>query len=73
MLRKVEYYQEKQKFAIKNNDFLELNVGGVSDGFTISKKLLHKVRGSKLEGLCGCHHDHETDTINGRIFIDRDS
>jgi hypothetical protein len=52
---------------------LELNVGGVSEGFTISKKLLHKVRGSKLEGLCGCHAKEPLDTINGRIFVDRDS
>ena len=50
-MEKQDWKEEQErirKFNPANDDVIELNVGGVTDGLTVSKALLCSVPGSKL-------------------------
>ena len=53
------------------DDIFELDVGGVTDGFKLSKKMLCQVPGSALEAMFSGRHDLRK-TVQGKIFIERD-
>ena len=49
---------------------MQLNVSGVTEGFTVRKSLLASVHGSSLAAMFSGRHS--LNKIEGRIFIDRD-
>ena len=51
-------------------DLIELNVGGVTQGFTFRRSLLCSVPGTPLELMFSGRH--ELKLIDGKVFIDRD-
>ena len=58
----------KEKVA-KADDILELNVGGITNGFVVRRSLLCSVPGSALEAMfSGRHH---LPKFEGKIFVDR--
>ncbi len=54
-----------------DDEVLELNVSGVTQGFVVKKALLCSVQGSALEAMFSGRH--KLKTINDKIFVDRDS
>ena len=64
-------YHTQRKYE-KSNDILELNVGGMTDGFTVKRSLLCKVPGSSLEAMFSPRNEQLLQKINGKIFVDRD-
>ena len=66
-----EEQERIRKFNPANEDVIELNVGGVSDGLTVSKALLCSVAGSKLHDTFSGKFKLQT-TSNNKVFLDRD-
>lgn len=52
------------------DEIVQLNVSGVTEGFTVRKSLLCSVQGSSLQAMFSGRHS--LNKIDGRIFIDRD-
>ena len=48
-----------------------MNVSGITQGFTVSRKLLTSVKGSNLEAMFSGRHNLVE--IDGNPFIDRDA
>ena len=66
-----DWEKEKERIAQiqQISDIVELNVGGHKD-IDVRKSTLTRVQGSALEAMFSGRH--EVQTINGRVFIDRD-
>ena len=58
------------KRATQTESIVALNVGGVTDGFTVSRNLLCSVKGSALEAMFSGRH--ELPLYEGKVFVDRD-
>ena len=59
-----------QKRVAQAEDIIELNVGGVTEGFMVRRSLLCTVSGSALEAMFSGRH--ALPKIDGKIFVDRD-
>ena len=53
-------------------DVLELNVSGVTEGFTLRRQLLCQVPGSALEAMFSERNDVMLQRVNNKVFVDRD-
>ena len=51
------------------DEIVELDVGGTTEGFKVSRRLLCTVSGSALEAMFSGRH--ELPKVNGKIFVDR--
>ena len=60
------------KEKVEDVNIIELNVSGVAEGFTVKRKLLCSVSGSKLEALFHKKNSHMLKKYKGKIFVDRD-
>ena len=62
--------QEEVSQKIANQDqIIELNVGGVTKGFTVRRSVLCQVPGSALEAMFSGRH--QLAKIDGKVFVDR--
>ena len=55
-----------------DNDYIELNVSGATNGFTVKIELLRSVKDSILELMFKKEIIHKLPKINNKVFIDRD-
>jgi len=59
-----------QKISRPEDEIIDLDVGGMTEGFRVRKSLLTSVPGSALEAMFSGRH--ELKKMNGRVFVDRD-
>ena len=52
------------------DDIVELNVSGVTDGFTVTKSLMQSFPGSYLDAMFSGNFPLQK--VNGKVFINRD-
>ena len=53
------------------SDIIELDVGGVTEGFKVRRSLLCTIKGSALETMFSGRHSLPL-LENGKVFVDRD-
>lgn len=56
-----------------DDEVVELDVGGVTEGFSVRKSLLQSVPGSSLQAMFSGRHPLKKKPGSGRVFIDRDA
>ena len=60
-----------RNISSEDDEIVQLNVSGVTEGFVVRKSLLCSVKNSALEAMFSGRH--KLKTIDGKIFVDRDT